>query len=749
MVAVLQTDIFGFGAGFQNLRPASELEVLDERHRVALDEHGAIGVLDDARRFRGFLFRPLVSAGGAFPFVGMSNDIFESAGRAGGRRHEGRSEIISAGRLKPESVAVLGARERPVVAKRTSMNFHSGSPRAGREKTFSSAMLRRFFLLLLLVGITRVFAAGAAPVAYTLRFADAAAHYVDVEADVPTEGQETLTLFMPVWTPGSYFVREYARNVLTFDAKNPAGAELSVEKISKNRWRVATGGAASVRISYRLYAREINVRSNWVERDHAMINGAPTFLAVVDREQRPYTVRLELPAGWAGSYTPLAPVVGGAPHTYTAPDFDTLVDSPILAGSPQVDDFEVDGVRHVLVTLGGGAVWDNARVASAFRRIVETQRTFWGGLPYREPYYVFNLLTGSRGGLEHRQSFVMSADRWLSRTRDGINSWGSLASHEYFHVWNGKRLRPVEYGPFEYEHETYSKSLWIVEGITSYYQHVLLARAGLYTRDQYLGAISGSLAGVERTPGRLVQSLSESSFDAWIKAYRPDENSVNALFSYYSGGSIAALLLDVEIRRVSDGARSLDDVMRVAYSRYSGAQGYTEAEFIALVSEVAGHDLREWFRRVVQTPGKFDYAPFLEWYGLEFEKPAEKKADEKHLLPPDAAKGWLGADTAVREGRLVVTAVRAGTPAALAGVSVDDELLAIDGYRLKVDELARRVAFYPPGQTVELLLTRQDKIITVPVVLQEEPKETWKLKVRTDATAVQKERLAQWLSTTP
>jgi predicted metalloprotease with PDZ domain len=216
---------------------------------------------------------------------------------------------------------------------------------------------------------------------------------------------------------------------------------------------------------------------------------------------------------------------------------------------------------------------------------------------------------------------VITADRWLSRTSSGISSWLSLASHEYFHVWNGKRMRPVEHGPFEYEHEVYTKSLWIVEGITSYYQHVLLRRAGFYTRDQYLNIVGDLIASIERTPGRLVQALSNASYDAWIKAYRPDENSVNVLFSYYSGGALAALLLDAEIRRVSNGASSLDDVMRAGYHRFSGERGYTEEEFIALVGEVTGHDLSAWIRGVVQTPGRWDYQPMLDWYGLAFETP--------------------------------------------------------------------------------------------------------------------------------
>ena len=355
-------------------------------------------------------------------------------------------------------------------------------------------MFRR--CLLIFLPLLPVFGSAAErePILYRLGFADAAAHYLDVEAVIPTEGAASLTLFMPVWTPGSYLIREYSGNLITLEARTADDqTPLTVVKTAKNRWQIDNPAKAGhVVVRYRLFAREINVRSNWVERDFAVINGAPTFVTVADDFQRPYRVHLTLPAGWATSQTALPP--GGAEQTYTAPDFDTLVDSPIIAGSPQVDSFEVDGVRHTLVTIGGGDVWDNARAARNLQRLVEGQRAFWGQLPYDQPYYFFNLLTGSRGGLEHRQGLTMMADRWLSRTRGGIRSWLSLASHEFFHAWNGKRLRPVELGPFAYEHENYTKSLWVVEGLTSYYQHLILHRLGYSNRDQYLGAISGSAA---------------------------------------------------------------------------------------------------------------------------------------------------------------------------------------------------------------------------------------------------------------
>jgi len=587
------------------------------------------------------------------------------------------------------------------------------------------------------------------PIAYTLRFPDAAAHYMDVEMTLPTEGAKELDIFMPTWTPGSYLVREYSRNIISLSGRTTDGSPLEIVKSSKNRWRVDTEGADSISIDYRMFCREINVRNNWVESDFAMVNGAPTFLTVVDDYQRPYEVTVELPSGWERTVSPLPSA--GAANSYRSPDFDTLVDSPMIAGTPQVDSFEVDGVMHTLATLGGGGVWDNTRAARNVQKVVEAQRTFWGGLPYDEPYVVFNVLNGSRGGLEHKQSMLMTGDRWYTSNRGGIRSWLSLVSHEFFHVWNGKRLRPVELGPFEYEHENYSPSLWIVEGLTSYYQHILLARAGYHTHQKYLDALSSSIAGTEKTPGRFVQSLSASSFDAWIKAYRKDENSINALFSYYSGGAVAGFLIDAKVQELTDGERSLDDVLRVAYERFSGKMGYAESEFITLVGEIAGTDLTDWFESLVRQPNQFDYQHALDWYGLEFEtpKPPESKALPVEDDPEDLPKGWLGAATNSDNGKLIISRVPSDTPAAAAGLSVDDEIIAIDGHRVDSGNLNRIAGLLGAGTKVDLLIARQGLVITLPATLGKEPSHTWKLKIKKDITEAQQARLDRWLGPEP
>ncbi len=265
-----------------------------------------------------------------------------------------------------------------------------------------------------------------------------------------------------------------------------------------------TGGAPSVTVRYRVYGREMSVRTNFIEADFALINGAATFLTLADDTgPRPHEVALTLPAAWKTTMTGLPAAADGLAHHYRAADFDTLVDSPIVAGNPAVYEFAVKGKPHFLVNVGEGGVWDGPRSAADAQKIVETQAAFWGHLPY-DKYVFINMITEGTGGLEHRNSTVLMTSRWRTRTRRGYVDWLSLVSHEFFHAWNVKRLRPVELGPFEYERENYTKTLWVAEGLTDYYADLLAVRAGVITPEESLGALSETIASLQTTPGRLV-----------------------------------------------------------------------------------------------------------------------------------------------------------------------------------------------------------------------------------------------------
>jgi predicted metalloprotease with PDZ domain len=576
-----------------------------------------------------------------------------------------------------------------------------------------------------------------------------------------------------VWTPGSYQVRDYSRQVEELRAESPGGNPLPVAKTAKNRWRITTWGAPRVHLLYRVYGRELSVRTNFVDRDFALLNGAPTFLTLADPgPARAHEVAVVLPTGWRTVLTALSQSAHGGPWLFTAADHDELVDSPIYAGTPAVYEFEVAGVPHLLANEGEGEVWNGPRSAADVERIVRAAHRFWGSLPYRR-YLFLNLITEAGGGLEHRDCTVLMTSRWKARRREPYLEWLGLVAHEHFHAWNVKRLRPVELAAFHPDRESYTRSLWVAEGITSYYDDLLVHRAGLSTRDEYLRDLSKSVRAVQKAPGRRVQTLEAASFDTWIKLYQPDENSPNSSISYYTKGAVVALLLDMRIRRATGGARSLDDVMRLAFERFAGdgGAGFTGDAFEALAAEVAATDLADFFERCLRTTQELDFREALDWLGLRFapagearppapsgsaRPPVEAEAEVAVAAstpavppcppPPEEKPGWLGATTRVDGGRLVVTEVRRGTPAYDAGLSADDELLAIDDYRVVAEKLGERLQAYRPGDRVSLLVARRERLLRLDAQLGEDPGEGWKLQVDPAATPEQRARLEAWLA---
>jgi predicted metalloprotease with PDZ domain len=573
------------------------------------------------------------------------------------------------------------------------------------------------------------------PIRYTLSFPAPHTHYIEVTAVVPTGAQPAVELMMAVWTPGSYMVREYSRNVEAVSAAGNDGRPVSVEKTDKNRWRVATGGARTVTVKYRVYAREMSVRTNWVEADFAMINGAPTFMTLADGVRRPHEIVIEPAPGWRISMTALRDA-GGA-HRYRAADYDTLVDSPIVVGNPAVYEFTVDGKRHHLVNVGEAGVFDGARAAKDVETIVRAQQRMWGSLPY-DRYVILNVLTSvpgqiPGGGLEHLNSMLLMAGRWATRTRGSYLAWLELVSHELFHAWNGKRLRPIELGPFNYEEEVLTRGLWVVEGITDYYAELLVHRAGLSSEPEYLDALANKIEELQTTPGRSVQPVDLASFDAWIKYYRPDENSPNSSVSYYTKGAVLAFLLDAKIRRATGGARSLDDVMRAAFQKFSGEKGYTPETFRMVAEQVSGLDLSAFWSTGVRGTGDVDYSEALDTLGLRFSSFTNRPG-----------RVWLGLTTRNDNGRLVVTQVRREGPAQSAGLNVDDEIIAIDEFRVRADQLNARLDQYKPGDTVMLLVARRDQLMRLEITFAADPARSWRLELDPGASNAQQQR-SRWL----
>jgi predicted metalloprotease with PDZ domain len=582
---------------------------------------------------------------------------------------------------------------------------------------------------------TSAFAQALEPIRYTVSFPAPHTHYLEVEAAYPTGGRASIDLFMAVWTPGSYLIREYERHVEALAAADSARMSLAVEKTRKNRWRIATNGQSTVTVRYRVYAHEMSVRTNWVDDELAMINGAPTFITLLESpSRRAHEVRLVLPRGWARSFSGMER--GAGEHTYIAPDYDTLVDSPIVAGSPAVYEFAVGGTPHYLVNFRERGVWNGPQAAQDLASVSNTIARFWGDVPF-DRYYFINVIGSAANGLEHRNSTLLNIPLEATASREGYLEWLSLASHEYFHAWNVKRLRPIELGPFDYENEVYTRSLWFVEGLTEYYADLFLVRTGVTTRDEFLNALSVHIRSLQTTPGRLQQSVEAASYDAWIKYYRADENTPNTAISYYVKGAVIGFLLDARVRRLTDGARSLDDVMRLMWSRFSGEKGYSREDIRAVVAEVAGRpharDMDSWMSLTLETTAELDMSEALAWFGLQM------------TPPPAAPRAYLGVTTRAEKGKAVVTGIRRGSPAASAGMSLLDEISAINGEPLAEGQLAQRLGRLSPGTKVSLTVVRRGEARTVDIVLAADPGHAWHVSVSPAATRAQSAHLDTWV----
>lgn len=571
-------------------------------------------------------------------------------------------------------------------------------------------------------------------VTYTITSPELSNHKLMVEAEFPAEAFESgdRTLALPVWTPGSYKVRDYSKSISGVRLLNHPGARL--EKTAKNRWTVKGDlpPGEPIRVAYTVYGHELTVRTNFFSPDLSLVVGAATFLspAPLDGDGRS-VYRIEFPDLKDPVSSGLKRQKEASHPVFLAEDYDELVDSPLLFGDITEHPFQAEGVPHTLVQGGDRRYWNTDESVRDAAKVVETVQKFWGQTPY-EDYYFLNMIVEARGGLEHLDSSVLMTSRFATDDRDKYIEWLALLCHEHFHAWNVKRLRPKALGPFDYEREVLTPSLWVAEGITSYYDDLLVRRAGLSTHKEYLKALSAQLNTLMNTPGRLQRPLTEASLDAWIRLYQPTDNSLNDDVSYYNKGAVVAWLLDAKIRQQTDGAKNLDQVMRAAYQQYA-EQGFEEHEFRALAKKVSGVDLDAFFEKACDSTDELDFGPALQYWGLEWVPEDAKLAQEP----------VLGIKFSSSDPR-VIDAVLAGGPAAQAGLSPGDELIAIDEVRIPASGPNAISKYFKPGQSTKVLLARRGQILERSVTLEAPPAPKRILQVK-DGSKVYRDRLQAWL----
>ncbi|MBB6274487.1 putative metalloprotease with PDZ domain [Pedobacter cryoconitis] len=525
-------------------------------------------------------------------------------------------------------------------------------------------LLKQIGLGLLILLAPALAAKAQIKVNYEVSFREPQAHYTDVKMHIGGLNKEYVDVKMPVWAPGSYLIREFSRNVEGFAATSGKKL-LKTEKLKKNTWRVYTSNSNSIDINYSVYAFEISVRTPFIDATHAFLSPTAIFMYPDNQLALSSTVKVIPFEGWTKVSTGLEPVAGQK-FTYTAKNYDILFDSPIEVGNQEVFEFTAAGVKHEVAMYGGGN-YNVERLKTDMAKVVEQATAIYGENPNKHyTFIVHNFLRGG-GGLEHLNSTVLGASRDAYATEKGHTDFLGLVAHEYHHLWNVKRLRPVALGPFDYENENYTTDLWIAEGFTAYYENKLLLRAGLISPEEFIGNLTRATSDVINSRGGYVQSAAMSSFDAWIKYYRPDENSKNSGISYYSKGEIVGMLMDLEIAKATKGKASLDNVMKAMYEQCKiKGRGYTDAEFKAMVEKISGISFTDFWAKYVNGTEKIEYEKYLGYAGIKVKDMAQKDA-------------YLGIATRVTEGHILITAVSRNSAAWVDGLNVNDELIGVDG----------------------------------------------------------------------
>lgn len=597
-------------------------------------------------------------------------------------------------------------------------------------KTIKLAAL--FSLILFFMDTPISNAAGAVQISYTVTFAEAQAHYADIEMNISGLSQNTLNLKMPVWTPGSYLVREFAKNVEAFVAM-ANGKLLPAPKVTKNCWRINTTGLQALSVKYRVYCFENSVRTSFVDASHGFLSTTGVFMYPDKMIHEPSTIHIVPYKGWATVSTSLE-AVNGDQFTRHAPNYDILFDSPIEVGNQDVFGFNAAGVKYEVAMVGSGN-YDKERLKKDMAKIVEQETAVYAENPNK--YYVFIVHNYARGGggVEHLSSTVLGAVRDGYAIESSYQGFLSLVAHEHFHLWNVKRLRPIALGPFDYDNENYTTNLWIAEGFTAYYQNIILRHANLYPPESYLKSMEAEVNTLENQPGAKVQPLADASFDAWIKAYRPNENSVNTTISYYNKGAIVAMMLDIEIINDTKTQHSLDDVMRYMYNTYYKlkSRGYTDLEFKQGLEKFAGKSLDSFYENYIYGLTPLAYNQYLGYAG--------------YTTTDELAAGngpSLGISIGYSNGKKIVATVLRGSAAWVDGINVNDELIAIDGN--PITDFATILNGKKPGDKITVTVNRDGLPLTLPVTLLKDNRVKYKIEALPNATPAQLEVRKKWLN---
>lgn len=570
---------------------------------------------------------------------------------------------------------------------------------------------------------------------FKLSFPEPQTHYVEVSMSIENiKNQDFIDIKMPVWAPGSYLVREYSKNVERLFATTNTDQFLQVDKINKNTWRIYNQ-KQNITVQYGVYAFETSVRTSFVDSDRAFLSPVGVFMHIDGGIDLPAIVEVELPLYWNKISTGL--VTKEQKNIFFAKDFDILYDSPFEMGNQDTWQFDIDGILHECAMVGT-ADYDKNQLTADITKIVQEENRIWGSNPNNYYLIVTHNYQQAHGGLEHLNSTILASSRFAYGQASSYKNYLSLVAHEYFHLWNVKRLRPKALGPFNYNEENYTTGLWLMEGITSYYDNLIIRRCGFYNEHEYLHQLANDFNLVYNRPGYELQSAARSSFDTWIKQYRPDENSQNVSISYYNKGAMHSVVLDLKIIAATKGQLRLDDVLRKAYEQFYLIEnrGFEEAELQTLAEKLTGVDLSEIFEAAHSTID-LDYNSYFNKVGYEL-------VDQNANMQTPT----FGIKISHQDGKTIIKNVDRDSSAWFGGLNVEDEIIAINNHRLDeggkiMDHFLHTTAI---GENVGILISRDGIIKTLYIAVQSSTKKSYSIQRKEDATEEEKALGNLWLS---
>lgn len=567
-------------------------------------------------------------------------------------------------------------------------------------------------------------------ITYTLSMDKPSSHLFEVKMDIEGINENYVDLILPVWRPGRYFVFDFPSGVVEFKAEDDRSSPLKWKKIDKCTWRIETRSITKLTVIYKLYANEFDQRTRGLDEQHGFVNGTAVFMYCEKLRQLPLTLKVIPYKDW--HVTTGLDDFSDEPNTYTAPDYDHLADCPLEIGSQKDHQFDLDGKKYI-ISFFGKADYNIDTLISAMSKVIKTETDFWGKIPFDKYVFIIHCGTRGGGGTEHINSTVLDITPKAFESADSFRGYLGLVAHEFFHTWNVKQIRPLGLTPYNYTKENYVEELWFAEGGTSYYDELMVLRSGQAEAVDFFKEIARSAEEERRRPGNRMQSLAESSFDAWVKFWKGTPQKYKMESDYYGKGADISLILDLEIRQQTNNNFCLDDILRTMYDRFPPGKGYTNKDIINICGELTGSSYKQFFDDYVYGTKAIEWEKYLSYAGLE-------------LITVDSTSvPVIGLELQQSDGKILVSNVITGSAADISKFVSGDEIITADGDRVNYEDLNNRLQRMKIGEKINLGIFRKDKYIEIKLSLNEPKVPNYVVSKTSTPDDLQKNIYEDWL----